>query len=329
MGEIDRMRKSGYDIIGDVHGQAGALLQLLTRMGYRPEEVSGRSTYRHPERKAVFVGDLIDRGPQIPATVRIVRAMVEAGEALCVLGNHEWNALGWSVEHPGAAGTHLREHSHGHWRQHRETVRQFPPTELARHLAWFRTLPFALTLNGLRIVHSCWDPRALAVIESARQRHGGLTDAFLVEGFDRSSPLFAAVERVLKGPEMKLPEGVRYFDKEGTSRDAVRIRWFEEAAGRTLRSFALPSGESIPELPLAGGAAEVACPYPPQAPLLFLGHYWLDPVHPVPLAPNVVCLDYSVAKQGFLCGYRFDGESAADPSRFVIAWPDPATGFAA
>ena len=49
------------------------------------------------------------------------------------------------------------------------------------------------------------------------------------------------------------------------------------------------------------------------------GHYWLDDPAPAPLASNVACLDYSAAKGGFLCAYRFDGEAAIDPARFVVA----------
>jgi protein phosphatase len=75
-----------FDVIGDVHGCCDELEELLTELGY--EDFDG--AYRHPEgRKAVFVGDLVDRGPRIVDTVRLVRAMVGAGTALCVPGNHD------------------------------------------------------------------------------------------------------------------------------------------------------------------------------------------------------------------------------------------------
>ncbi|GAA0976879.1 polynucleotide kinase-phosphatase [Acrocarpospora macrocephala] len=71
-----------FDIIGDVHGCAAELETLLTTLGY----VDGR----HPQgRTAVFVGDLVDRGPDTPGVLRRVMGMVEAGTALCVCGNHE------------------------------------------------------------------------------------------------------------------------------------------------------------------------------------------------------------------------------------------------
>ncbi len=76
-----------FDIIGDVHGCCDELLQLLEKLGYVKNE-SG--VYTHPEnRKAVFVGDLVDRGPKIPQVVQLAREMVAAGQAFCVPGNHD------------------------------------------------------------------------------------------------------------------------------------------------------------------------------------------------------------------------------------------------
>lgn len=75
-----------FDVIGDVHGCCDELEELLEELGYVKDE----SAYRHPEgRKAVFLGDLVDRGPRILDTVHLVRAMVAAGEAWCVPGNHD------------------------------------------------------------------------------------------------------------------------------------------------------------------------------------------------------------------------------------------------
>jgi protein phosphatase len=76
-----------FDIIGDIHGCCDELEQLLSKLGYVRDE---KNIYQHPERrKVVFVGDLVDRGPRIPDTVRIVKDMVEAGYAFCVPGNHD------------------------------------------------------------------------------------------------------------------------------------------------------------------------------------------------------------------------------------------------
>jgi protein phosphatase len=76
-----------FDIIGDVHGCYDELVELLGRLGY---EKTACGAYKHPAgRKAVFVGDLVDRGPKIPETVVLAKWMVDAGDALCVPGNHD------------------------------------------------------------------------------------------------------------------------------------------------------------------------------------------------------------------------------------------------
>lgn len=89
-----------FDIIGDVHGCADELEELLRILGYemiadtRGQDLWGTPLYRHPAgRKAIFLGDLVDRGPHILDTVRLVRAMVASGEALCVPGNHDMKLL--------------------------------------------------------------------------------------------------------------------------------------------------------------------------------------------------------------------------------------------
>lgn len=97
----DRRQDHGpFDIIGDVHGCATELAELLERLGYAPtpteehDALWGNVVYRHPEgRQAVFVGDLVDRGPRILDTVRLVRNMLRAGSALCVPGNHDMKLL--------------------------------------------------------------------------------------------------------------------------------------------------------------------------------------------------------------------------------------------
>ena len=84
-----------FDVIGDVHGCCSELEELLAELGYtvvddREERPLGGRVHAHPEgRKAVFVGDLVDRGPRILDTVALVRNMVEHGSAFCVPGNHD------------------------------------------------------------------------------------------------------------------------------------------------------------------------------------------------------------------------------------------------
>lgn len=81
-----------FDVIGDVHGCRLELEELLAELGYDvARDEAGRPVdASHPDgRRAVFVGDLVDRGPDSPGVLRLVMGMVRAGHALCVSGNHE------------------------------------------------------------------------------------------------------------------------------------------------------------------------------------------------------------------------------------------------
>ncbi|MBW4669139.1 MAG: polynucleotide kinase-phosphatase [Cyanomargarita calcarea GSE-NOS-MK-12-04C] len=85
-----------FDIIGDIHGCCDELEALLQELGYVEQESISPSplwnfpTYNHPDgRKAVFLGDLVDRGPRILDTVKLVHNMIASGTAICVPGNHE------------------------------------------------------------------------------------------------------------------------------------------------------------------------------------------------------------------------------------------------
>jgi protein phosphatase len=86
-----------FDIIGDIHGCYAELLSLLTELGYQllPDTNDPfQLTVTHPEgRKVVFLGDLVDRGPQTPQVLRLVMSMVASGVALCVPGNHDMKLL--------------------------------------------------------------------------------------------------------------------------------------------------------------------------------------------------------------------------------------------
>ncbi len=89
----DRRDETGpFDVIGDVHGCRVELEELLERLGYAiVRDEQGRAVdASHPEgRRAVFVGDLVDRGPDSPGVLRLVMGMVASAHALCVSGNHE------------------------------------------------------------------------------------------------------------------------------------------------------------------------------------------------------------------------------------------------
>lgn len=77
------------DFIGDIHGHADKLKQLLNKFGYS----INNGAYAHPERKVLFVDDYIGKGPQIRETLQIVKAKVDEGNSIPLMGNHEYNAI--------------------------------------------------------------------------------------------------------------------------------------------------------------------------------------------------------------------------------------------
>lgn len=300
-----------YDIIGDIHGYAAELRTLLAKLGY--EERDG--AHRHPEgRKVIFLGDWIDRGPAIRDTLLVVRGMHAAGTALAVPGNHEFNALAYAT--PDGAGDFLRKHSHKNVEQHAETLEQFAgrEDEWQEHKEWFRTLPLWLELPGLRAVHAAWDARDAALLGPDAR----MDERLMPKAAKRGTPEYRAVETLLKGVELQLPDGHFFHDHREYPRHEIRTRWWLPALGTTYRGIALQPGTNeweIPELP-ADAHAERVPGYGVNERPVFNGHYWLEG-DPALMAPNVAILDYSVAKGGALTAYRWDGEQRLDAAKFV------------
>jgi hypothetical protein len=312
---------NGYDVIGDVHGQADKLVGLLREMGY--EQRSG--AWRHPERTAVFVGDLIDRGPQQRESIGIPRAMVEAGSAHIVLGNHEFNAVAfaqWSDERGDYCRSRLGARGVKHRQQHEAFIDQIGLDTPAHSdaLGWFRTLPLWLDLDGLRVVHACWDDVEIDRLRPHVNETGGVTDEIIVNATTKGHSTHDAIETIVKGPEIDL--GVRaYLDGGGNRRQSARRRWWDESA-YTLRDIAqIPPGttdpdggpfEPLPKTPVPD-AREHA--YTGRVPVI-VGHYW-ETGTPTVLGPRAACVDYSAGKGGPLVAYRWSGENELVNEHFV------------
>jgi hypothetical protein len=307
-----------YDLIGDIHGHAEELGQLLHALDYH--EVQG--VYEHSERKVIFLGDFIDRGPQIRQVLDIVRPMVDGGKALAVMGNHEFNALAFHTEHLHRKEAYLRRRDNKNIRQHSQTILQLTDKHLAGSIEWFGTLPMWLDLDGLRVVHACWDDKAMAIIRAARPGDGPITSDFLHAACDPEHPLFDAVEIILKGKEAELPPGQSFADKEGHVRTATRTRWYMSPQGQSYRTYAL-TDKIDSDAPLVQSVIDAAVPYPLDAKPVFVGHYWMSGSRPELLAPNIACVDYSVAREGFLCAYRWHGEQQLSNTNFFWVGKEP------
>lgn len=300
-----------YDLIGDIHGHAGPLRALLQRLGYQ----ENGTHWSHPEgRKVGFLGDYIDRGPGIRETLGIVRGMVDAGQAVAIMGNHEFNALAYAT--PDGHGGWLRSHNHIKTSQHQATLDQFAgrDEEWQGWLEWFRTLPLFGQLPGLRMIHAAWDGNAIEKVRGLDR----LDTETLKEMTRKGSSLNRAKEILLNGMELELPEGHVFRDKSGVERKDIRLRWWVPLEGRTYREAVFPDSDTVPHLPIPGDLIGGHSSYPEDADPVFMGHYWLPADSALePVAPNVACLDYSVAKGGGLTAYGWDGEQILSAEKFV------------
>jgi len=310
---------SGYDIIGDVHGCAQSLELLLGRLGYRQDDRS----YWHPHRQAIFLGDIVDRGPAIRQALHLVRAMVERGAARMLLGNHEYNALAYATPAPPGSGMdYLRPHTPHNRRQLGETLAQFEayPEEWRWFLDWFQTLPLFMEWDDFRVVHACWDAQLIAQHKQGFDPEGHFDRRFLLASARPGSLEARIVHRLTRGLDIPLPEGMTVKSRDGIERRKFRAKFWD--GGRELNSYgdwAFQPDPLPPELaakPIAAEHRRQMVHYGPGEKPLFVGHYWLQG-EPRPLAPNIACLDYSAVNSGKLVAYRMDGETQLKASKFV------------
>jgi len=304
--------KQSYDLIGDIHGQAHELVELLRLLSY--EEVD--SVWQHSERKVIFLGDFVDRGLHQKEGIDIVRPMIEGGYALSVMGNHEYNAIAYYTKN--AEGNYLRSHNDRHTRQHQAFLDAYESdlSEYKDVIDWFKTLPLWLDLEGLRVVHACWDPQHVDKILDHQDGGNLLGDELLHKSSERGTWQNDAIETLLKGKEIPLPKGQHFFDKDNNIRHHIRIKWWDKSVN-TYQSMFMGPEDAITHIPNDPVVGDHLIAYGHNEKPVFLGHYWMEG-EIEPLAPNTACLDYSVAKPGGkLVAYRWDGEQELSEGKFV------------
>ena len=202
----------------------------------------------------IFLGDFIDRGPEQRPVIDIVRPMIDSGAALSVMGNHEFNAIAYATEDPEEPGGYLRPRTEKNRRQHEAFLAAYEDKgDYAELIQWFRHLPLWLELDGLRVVHACWDGKLMRFLEKRyRIVNDGLEDELLVAASIKGRPEFNAVETLLKGREVPLPRGQRFYDKDGNPRQEIRVKWWDAEAKTYREAFLGPDAalSHIPEDPL-------------------------------------------------------------------------------
>lgn len=319
------MSNIAYDVIGDIHGRYDKFEALMSALGYR---ASGDTFVPPVGRQAIFVGDLIDRGPEQIRLLKTVRRMIDAGHAQAVMGNHEFNAIAYVT--PDESITDRSEFlrvnaadsrkSHQNRRQHAAFLAQVGEgsAEHRQWVEWFRTLPMHLDLGGIRVAHAWWDQECVDLIDSAEHRDasGRLTDEFLAESHRRGSALTRARKILTTGYERDLPPGCFVTDKEGNKHDNARLAiWRHEATH--LRDIAIvPGGDTsvVPDLALADVLGNR--PRPVEGAPILVGHYWFTGDVRTENG-KVAVLDWSAAHHGPLVAYRWDGEEHLSDDKFV------------
>jgi hypothetical protein len=344
------------DIIGDVHGEIDALRALLGRLGADVD----RATVTRP---LVFVGDLIDRGPDSAAVVALVRRFVEAGVAQCVVGNHELNVL--QADHKEGNGWFFGHNDGYPWRTPGgPTVRRpFDSREVTSKedregiLAFLATLPVALERDDLRVVHADWDHEALRALPPSGDVASLADDAeqAVLAELARSGALARAERERQHFADLRDPD---------VRPDRMLVAVQEVSAAEQLRNpfRVLTSGREVPvsldEVFFVGGKWRFVTRARwwdgyDDGPAVVVGHYWRRRGGAVrgkvdlwdKLAPfawggprgNVLCVDYSVGRRfverwGGSAGPFVGGLAALRWPERVLVFDDvdgatPTTGF--
>jgi hypothetical protein len=319
---VEKEQIEGYDIIGDVHGCGRTLVKLLEVMGYQKK----RGVYQHPRRQAIFVGDVVDRGPHIRKAMNIVYDMVTNGHAQMTIGNHEYNVYCYATEDPRKDKSgHLREHNSHNQRLVAETFEQFAnyPLEFKEYLDWFSQLPLFLEMPFFRVVHACWDE---SYINEYLKKHktNCVNPQVILDSTDLNSFEGRVLDRLMRGTSLSLPEGQVIRSRDGYERRFFRTKFWADSP-ETYSDVVFqpdPLPEHLVDRPLTDEERAQLIHYPAHAKPVFFGHYWLQG-KPTPVKHNICCLDYSAVKYGRLVAYRIDNESRLDTDNYFWLYVDP------
>lgn len=305
------------DVIGDIHGQYETLMKLGVYLGY---DVENGWTHREG-RVLVFLGDLIDRGDQSLEVAELVLSLVRSGRALCLMGNHEYNLVGYNLA--------IEKKK----RSNEKTVIDLG----ARHQRWapvlefFRTLPLALDLPALRVIHAVWHQQHYAAVAEVLRvrpamadpadpantandaleptiewlrRHVSLSTPFDAKGLQQGLPTTKPHgqedlphEILMKGHEERAD--ATFLDSDGKEREFVRVTWWLKDDVHSSHDKVTVFGHYWNVPPTAGRLEETAPPHPSGHPRLL--KWQSEHTRLVPLSgtaeilanAKAVCVDYN------------------------------------
>lgn len=308
-----------YDFIGDIHGYADELEFLLEKLGYR----QNHGVYEHPTRKVFFLGDFIDRGPKIIKTLEIVRGMVERGSAKAIMANHEFNFLCFFIKNKHT-GDWFRSRKDQNIYQIIETLNEMKMKSVREEwINWMYELPLWYEDDNFRVIHASWDDQSIDFLRP-RLKDNKISKELVKELYQPGTETHKAIEVILKGQEIDLPEGITFPCIMGIPRHKVRATWWN----REMKTTKEQARDVLTEADLDGCRF-----YPKQAPLVFFGHYWLKD-GPFITAKNAQCLDWGIAnykepdsKKRKLVAYRHEiGDKEIMENRFVETYHEEFKG---
>lgn len=304
------MNTLNYFFVGDVHGRHDKLIGLLEYLDLPGEHDDARSA----SDCLIFVGDLIDNKDLAEVkqldTLKLVKSLCDRGLAKCILGNHEFNAIGWWLRH-SITNQPLRPHTADNRMQHEAFLNEIgEDSELhAEWIKWFISLPLFIDFGFVRVVHACWDAKVIERLQRYLNPDNSLKVEHVADAFNPEHELFRLCEVVLKGPEIALPHGYSFKDKNGKERSMIRARWWQSDA-KTYRDFAQVQNNvrmQIPEIPLPACFTPAGMDVP-----VVIGHYSISGV-PSLLSEKVICVDYNAALKDeplicyqWVCGEELD-----------------------
>jgi hypothetical protein len=296
---IDIQNKQ-IDFIGDIHGHYSSLESLLIKMGYEKKN----NSFKHSERIPFFIGDYIDRGPEIHKVLNLVRTMQEDGNAFAIMGNHEYNYLCFHSKDENDLA--FRKNSQKNLNQLIETNNALNNlSERSSYLNWMSTLPITIETSDFRAVHAQWDDLAISQMKLAGIKKLD-RDGLIKLHSDKK--YLNSIEVLLKGIEVTLPKSLHYKDIEGHERKESRVKWWGTNGGNKFGDIFASIPEDKIDIDVSDFKFEFNSCYEASNKPVFFGHYWLSPSEFRLTSHNTCCLDFSIAKNGLLASYRFSGE---------------------
>ena len=320
----NKKNRKNYAIIGDVHGMLEPLEKLLQKLGFSQQQ----GVYQHADTLAIFAGDLVDRGKDQRGVLELVRAMVEHGSAIAIMGNHEYNVISFYSINPLTQQPFTKHNLHQK-KQRRAILNDYPldGEDTEAMINWLKNLPLFLRLDGLRVVHATWSEQMIKRLKYVTNSQGQLNTNAWQEALTEGTYLQTAIRMLLKGASIPPAKDLKPEQHNTRLRKWYRICWWNKkpsswmtilCSSRDAKVFAdtpLPT-----HFPFDGRYEEDSS--------LFFGHYWFKGT-PKPVKRNIACVDYSACIGGKLTAYVWQkadkpNEKGLRADRFVSV---PSTNF--